>query len=170
MQLRGHHVDAGNYEWTWRGCADLVSDVRRACREGAGRRAPCFLHGGSILRGEVFGIGRGDVGTQSWGDRGADRRRAPLPNGRARSSDSGRPLVPRVKMAHRRTWFVPKKSNGTASPGRSLATAPRWSLPVEAVYRDQFHQSAGIVATHHPIRPGSIPPTGQTTPSRADRR
>jgi hypothetical protein len=119
VRLRGHDVVA----WTWRGSADLISYVGSRC----GQAARCFparlVHGGSLLRGEVFGVGRGDVGPRPWRNRSADRIRAPLPDGRPRH-DSGRSLVAA------RAWSCPV--------GRGVAPVgfmPQWEEPPLAEHR-----------------------------------
>jgi hypothetical protein len=83
------HVDAGN----WCSGNRLVFDAKCTCRRSSsGRPEPSFLHGRSLLRGEVFGLSRRDVGPGPRRDRRGDRGSTALPRGHACPNRAGCPL------------------------------------------------------------------------------
>jgi hypothetical protein len=128
LGLGAYHVGAGG----WCSGNRLGFDAKCTCRRSSRHSEPGILHARSILRGEVFGLRRRDVGPRPWRDRRGDRGSAALPWGHACPIRAGCPLD-RALMAAPRSADDLGLAFVTPRYEQLPARLPRWlALRAEA--------------------------------------
>jgi hypothetical protein len=128
LGLGAWHVEAGG----WCSGDRLVFDAKCTCRRSFRHREPGILHRCSLLRREVFGFSRRDVGPRPWRDRCGDRGSAALPWRHTCPSRAGCPLD-RALIAAPRSADDLGRAFVTPRYEQLPARLPRWlALRAEA--------------------------------------
>ena len=107
--------------------AGSASEGCRALRTGSSR----VVHGRSVLRCQVLGVRRRDMGAQPRGHRSRNRRRPALPQRRARPDRAGRSIIKVSAPSFPKTFHRRSLASNPASVEwpNSRRLRPEWSRP-----------------------------------------